>query len=812
MQESKRRDAVLVVDDNLVNLQLLRRRLAHAGYRVLTAENGKTALSLVKSEDIQLVLLDVMMPDMDGYEVLARIRETHPVSMLPVIMVTALDQSADIVRALELGANDFMTKPVDFSVALARINTHLFLKFQKQLLNALAQTQAMFIATSDPDRVFNHLLDALLTLTHSEFGFIGEILYPAPEQTILKIYADNWRGPDFLKNISGHPRFLHTLMQSGTTLKRDLSEKSHESAALFEGAAPLQHIALYPLSSNAEHLGIAGFANRPGGYGPDMSEQLAPVWNTCSSLFVALKNERRRLEIEQALKESEQRIRSILNAAVDGILAIDEMGQIALFNPAAEKIFGYTTGELIGKKVPLLMPMAYGEAFESDIDQYLSTGKSDFIGQSLEIIGERKNGEVFPMNLSLSEMILQNRSVFIAIVRDITEQKRTNEQIRFQNTLMECQSNASLDGILVVDSSRHWLFTNRKFLEIWDLPPDMPVRQKSDEAIQKIISKVENSQEFSQKIQYLYSHPHESSHDEIALKDGRILERYSAPVESEDGIFYGRVWFYRDITRRKTAETALADAREREIEIGSRIQQTLLFGQQPKGLTGIEVATFSLPSQRIAGDFYDFYVHSDHCLDIIVGDVMGKGIPAALVGAGTKSRFSDAFRRLVVIAEDRVMPSPEEIVSLVHAEITGDLSTLETFVTTCYTRIDRSEMRLYFVDCGHTKTVHYCAQLGRCETLQGDNMPLGFFESEIYRQFSAPIGPGDVLFFYSDGLTEAPNPAGEYFGEARVIDIVQAHHEHAPEELVLTACDAATAFSAATDFADDLTCVAVKIT
>jgi len=115
------------------------------------------------------------------------------------------------------------------------------------------------------------------------------------------------------------------------------------------------------------------------------------------------------------------------------------------------------------------------------------------------------------------------------------------------------------------------------------------------------------------------------------------------------------------------------------------------------------------------------------------------------------------------------------------------------------------------VDCGHTKTVHYRAQLDRCETLQGDNTPLGFFESEIYKQSSAPIGPGDVLFFYSDGLTEAPNPAGEYFGEARVLDIVQVHHAHTPEELVMAVCDAATAFSAAADFADDLTCVAVKI-
>jgi serine phosphatase RsbU (regulator of sigma subunit) len=89
----------------------------------------------------------------------------------------------------------------------------------------------------------------------------------------------------------------------------------------------------------------------------------------------------------------------------------------------------------------------------------------------------------------------------------------------------------------------------------------------------------------------------------------------------------------------QSANKELEQAREREIETGFRIQQTLLLDQPPVDVPGLRVAALTVPSQRIDGDFYIFLRHSDDSLDVIVGDVMGKGIPAALLGAATKSRF-----------------------------------------------------------------------------------------------------------------------------------------------------------------------------
>ncbi len=116
---------VLVVDDYPANRDLLARRLERAGYGVELAASGREALELLGRVSVDLVLLDIMMPGMSGLEVLGKIRETRSPSELPVIMVTARTESADVVQALGLGANDYVTKPVDFPVAMARIEAHL---------------------------------------------------------------------------------------------------------------------------------------------------------------------------------------------------------------------------------------------------------------------------------------------------------------------------------------------------------------------------------------------------------------------------------------------------------------------------------------------------------------------------------------------------------------------------------------------------------------------------------------------------------------------------------------------------------------
>jgi diguanylate cyclase (GGDEF)-like protein len=116
---------ILIVDDIADNRTVLLRRFQRRGFEVIEAESGLKALELINQQEFDLVLLDVMMPGISGVETLKRIRSERSASALPVIMVTAKSESENIVESLELGANDYVTKPVDFAVALARANTQI---------------------------------------------------------------------------------------------------------------------------------------------------------------------------------------------------------------------------------------------------------------------------------------------------------------------------------------------------------------------------------------------------------------------------------------------------------------------------------------------------------------------------------------------------------------------------------------------------------------------------------------------------------------------------------------------------------------
>jgi sigma-B regulation protein RsbU (phosphoserine phosphatase) len=291
----------------------------------------------------------------------------------------------------------------------------------------------------------------------------------------------------------------------------------------------------------------------------------------------------------------------------------------------------------------------------------------------------------------------------------------------------------------------------------------------------------------------------------------RFLHTIKVPVRGADGTPKYLVGISEDITDRKRAEEELARAREQEVEIGFRIQQTLLLDQPPRDLPGIRVAALTIPSQRIDGDFYDFFKHRDTCLDVIVGDVMGKGIPAALMGAATKSHFLQALSRLLSLSPPGSLPEPKAIVTLAHSEVARQLIELESFVTLCYARFDLEHQRLDFVDCGHPATILFTASTGTCCMLQGENLPLGVREQEIYDQVSVPVAPGDVLLFYSDGLTETRNGSGELFGVERLSECVREHGRLEPEDLIDEIRKAAVAFSKSETFGDDLTCVAVRI-
>lgn len=132
---------------------------------------------------------------------------------------------------------------------------------------------------------------------------------------------------------------------------------------------------------------------------------------------------------ESAVKDQAERLRAILETAVEGIITIDERGIIESFNPASEKLFGYQAAEVIGKNVSLLMTTPHREQHDSYLDNYKRTGHARIIGIGRETVARKKDGTIFPVDLSVSEVNLSDRRLFTGFIRDITERKRMEKEI-----------------------------------------------------------------------------------------------------------------------------------------------------------------------------------------------------------------------------------------------------------------------------------------------------------------------------------------------------------------------------------------------
>jgi len=160
-QKSNSEVQILVIDDAKDMLALLEFELAEEGYQVLTAENGARGLSILRKQSVNLILLDIMMPEMSGLEVLAEIKSNEKLKDIPVIMLSASEHSEDIVAALDLGAADFVTKPYIYQVLTARIRTSLRLQQKTLSLQHMALTD--FLTELNNRRQFYALAKAALS-------------------------------------------------------------------------------------------------------------------------------------------------------------------------------------------------------------------------------------------------------------------------------------------------------------------------------------------------------------------------------------------------------------------------------------------------------------------------------------------------------------------------------------------------------------------------------------------------------------------------------------------------------------------------
>lgn len=279
------------------------------------------------------------------------------------------------------------------------------------------------------------------------------------------------------------------------------------------------------------------------------------------------------------LSASESRYRAVFENVVDGLITIDQHGIIESFNPAAERIFGYRADEMVGQSVNRLMPEHYGKAHDGYLHRYLETGDAHIIGIGREVQGLRKDGSIFPLDLTITEIHSNGRRLFCGMVQDITERKQNERNLKQAHGLMVTLLENLQAGILVEDESRHVLQANQQFCDMFGIPASPSALRGSNCAASAAASKAlfANPKGFIDSTERCIARRELVVGEELEFADGRIMERDYIPVEAEDGehsVYRASLWSYRDITGRKRIEAAM-QRQSRQLERSAAEEQAM---------------------------------------------------------------------------------------------------------------------------------------------------------------------------------------------------------------------------------------------
>src|SRR5215213_5048169 len=358
----------------------------------------------------------------------------------------------------------------------------------------------------------------------------------------------------------------------------------------------------------------------------------------------------------------------VLNSPV-AIAIVDLEGNVVSWNPAAERLFGYTQAEAVGRSIDDLVaetPQMRAEVLK--YTQHVSSdGRVDAVTRR-----SRKDGTLVDVELLAVPVTVGGERVrTYAMYHDITELKRIEEEVRELNRDLE---------------------------------------NRVAERTEQLKIAMAKQQEEAQERQRL----------------------------------------------------------EQELQVARLIQQTLLPKSAPK-IEGYQIATYYQPAREVGGDFYDFFEVEDGCLGLVVGDASGKGIPAALVMASTRSVLRTVAQRGAA-APGQVLAEANEIL---YPDIPPN-----TYATCFYAILDPKSGRLSYANAGHDLP-YVRHSYGDAEQLRATGMPMGLMPGMSYEEKEILLQAGEAAVFYSDGLVEAHDPRGEMFGFTRLRKLIA---EHAAEE------------------------------
>ncbi len=339
----------------------------------------------------------------------------------------------------------------------------------------------------------------------------------------------------------------------------------------------------------------------------ELIEEISALKKRITDLELSEAENRRTREVLLGCVEE---YRDIFENAMMGIFQSTPDGRYLRANMALAKIYGYSSPDELMSAITDIAGQLYVDPEDrKKCMEYLGE-KGLVYGCEIEVY--RKDGS--KIRISMNARVIRGPDGSLAcyegIVEDITGRRRADDALRWKTALLEAQLNTSIDGILVVGEDHKNLVHNQRFVDMWNVPRKVLDEGDETSRLNHIAAQVVDPDGFIRKIMHLYSHPDETSRDEIEMKSGIVLDRYSAPVIGEDGHHYGRIWTFRDITERKRAEEQLRESQRRLADIIEFLPDpTLAIDQEGKVIAwnrAIEVMAGVSKEDMLGKDDYEY--------------------------------------------------------------------------------------------------------------------------------------------------------------------------------------------------------------
>src|ERR1700733_50061 len=279
----------------------------------------------------------------------------------------------------------------------------------------------------------------------------------------------------------------------------------------------------------------------------------------------------------------------------------------------------------------------------------------------------------------------------------------------------------------------------------------------------------------------------------------RIAHNVSAMVAFTFVVYF----IQRYMKQREQLTKAVRQQRDnllQDLELAAEVQRMFLPLGKP-AIAGLQIAGMMHPARGIGGDYYDYIPIDEHSIQLVIADVAGKGVAAALLMSATAAAVQ------LEVNQQRDML---QVVSRLNNSIHGVSSDGERYVTLFMAEVDAKNRKLRYVNCGHNPALLYRAGTAKVTRMNSSCAPIGMILGQPCELVSIDLFPGDVMVFYTDGVTEAENLLAEEFGTDRLSGVVQRSSSLSSEALMSDIFNSASNFSKDVGFNDDVTILVVK--